>query len=105
MLQKLYELWEECVKRKKGGSGKRGGGGTHDTHALPCRNQRRNADNPSYRRQSPVAASGAAQGDENGGDEAQQDGGDAETTGEDDARSIAVADGPADEVRVGLTTE
>jgi hypothetical protein len=98
--------------KSSGGSGDRKGGFgcgspriTYHTHALPRCHEGRNADQKQDRSQDAPGARRAANGHDRGGDEPAQDTAYTESAGKDDARPVAVADGPTDEVRVGLATE
>lgn len=64
-----------------------------------------NAQNPRDGREGAVAPAHAAEGQQDGGGEASGDEADAQRSREEDARRVAVADGPAHEVGVGLAAE
>ena len=74
----------------------------HNAHTLVGRDERRDADDPAYGRQRAPAATRPAQGQEKGGHGGEQDDADAQAAGEEDAGRVAIADGPTDEVGVGL---
>lgn len=76
-----------------------------DAHALPRRDQRRYADEEAEEREHAPRATGVAERQDNGSDQPDHDPADAQTTGEDDTRTVTVADGPADEVGVSLAAE
>ncbi len=78
---------------------------TYHAHALPSGDQCRNANEPANGGEDAPAAAGAAERQQHGGDEAQRNRADAEAARKDDARPVAVADGPADEVRVRLSPQ
>lgn len=74
-------------------------------HALVRRNQYGDAQHPANGRQGAVAAARVGQSQHDGDHGAEQDERDAEPPCKEDARRVAVADGPADEVGVRLTTQ
>lgn len=76
-----------------------------NTHALPRSNQGRDANEETNESQASPATTSAAKSDEKAGHEAGNNAADTETTGKDDARSVAVANGPANKVGVGLTAQ
>ena len=73
-----------------------------DAHSLPSSNERRNTDHEANRRENSPAPTSVAESNEDSGDETTYNSTDAQTTGENDARPVAVADSPADEVGMGL---
>ena len=73
-----------------------------NTHALPGGDESRNSNEPAQEWQNSPSPTSVAEGDEQIGKETSKYAEDAETASEDDARSVAVADGPSDEVRVCL---
>ena len=76
-----------------------------DAHALPGGDESGDADEPAKEgKNTPSPASGRKSDDEIR-DETGGDGEDTQATGEDDTGSVAVADGPADEVRVSLSAQ
>lgn len=77
----------------------------NDAHALPGGDESGDTDEPADERKHAPPASSGGEGDDEVGDEAGSDGKDAEAAGEDHTRTVAVADGPADEVGVCLSAE
>ena len=77
----------------------------NDTHPLPGSDKGGNANHVSDQRQDTPSTSGTAEGDEDGSDKTEGDDRDTKTASKDDTRTVAVADGPANEVWVSLTTE
>lgn len=75
-----------------------------DAHTLPCGHQCRNTNHPADSRESPPSTWRMAQSDHDRSNEAEDNGTDSQPTSEDDTGTIAVADCPADEVRVSLAT-
>ncbi len=78
---------------------------SYHTHSLPRRDQRGHADHESHRRQRPPATARTAESNEDGGEDPADDPADAECPGEDHAGSIAVANTPANEIRMGLVAQ
>ena len=78
---------------------------THHAHALPRREQRRNTDQERQRRHDPPCPSRRAHRQQHGGEDAADDARGAEPAREEHPRPVAVADGPADEVGVGLAAQ
>jgi len=76
-----------------------------NAHALPSSNQGGYANHEADERKKTPAAACAAQGDENGGSEASDNTGHAQTTCEDDTRAVPVANGPSNEIGMGLATK
>lgn len=76
-----------------------------NAHSLPSSDEGGDADEESDEGEDTPGPTSAAEGDENSGDEASDDTCDPEPTSEDDAGAIAIADGPANEVGVGLPTQ
>lgn len=77
---------------------------TYDTHALPGRNECCNTNHEANGRKYSPAATGVTESDKNGTNDTTKDAGNTKTTGEDDTGSVAVANGPSNEVGVGLMT-
>ena len=77
----------------------------HDAHALVRGHERADAQDESNGREGPVAPAGVAEGQDDADGEAGDDEADAEGARKEDARWVAVADGPADKVGVGLSAE
>lgn len=77
----------------------------NDTHAFPCSDQSGDTNHVRNERQDAPATSSSAESDEDGGDQASCDDKDTETASKCDARSVAVANCPANEVWMGLTAE
>jgi hypothetical protein len=80
-------------------------GGTYDTHALPRGDQRRKPKNGQDNRQHAPRSTHAAQRDDDLSNDCGNNQTGAQTAGEDNTGSIAVANGPADEVGVSLAAE
>ena len=76
-----------------------------DTHTLPRRDEGCDADEPAKEWKHTPWAACKAECNEQVSDQAAQDTSNAETTSEDNAWPIAVADGPSDEVGVRLTAK
>ena len=76
-----------------------------NAHTLPSSDKRRDTDHEADGGKDPPAATGVAESDEDSGDDAAYNSGGAQTSGENNAWPVAVADGPADEVGMGLVTE
>ena len=76
-----------------------------DAHAFPGGDQRRDADEPAHEGDYAPCSAGGAEGEEEVCDQAGQDAEDTESAGEDDPRTVAVADCPADEVGVCLLAQ
>ena len=77
---------------------------TYDTHALPGSNEGCNTNHETNGREYSPASTSVTESDENGTNDTTKDSGDTETTGKDDTGRIAVANGPPNEVRMGLVT-
>ena len=77
---------------------------TYNAHALPRSNQCCDTDHEANSRKYSPASTGVTETDENGTDDSTNYAGNTKTTGEDDPRCIAVTNGPADEIGVGLMT-
>lgn len=77
----------------------------HDTHPLPRRHQRRRPQHPPDRRQRAPPARARRQRQQHRGNDTRDDQSCAEDAREEYPRRVAVADGPADEVGVGLAAE
>lgn len=75
-----------------------------NTHAFPCGDESRDADQEQNDGQDTPRATSAAKHDENRGDNTKEDGGHSEAACEDDTGLVAIADCPADEVGVALTS-
>ena len=78
---------------------------TYDTHALPGSDECCDTNHESNGREYPPASTSVTEGDENGTDDTTQDAGNSEATGKDHTGAVAVANGPSDEVGVGLVTQ
>lgn len=78
---------------------------TYHTHALPCCDEGSDTDKPERECNHTPATTSVTESDEKVDKETTNDTEDTKTAGKDDTRTVAVADGPADEVRVGLFTE
>lgn len=76
-----------------------------DTHTFPGSDERRDADNKANQGKDPPATTSAAESQDDGDNETSDDAADAQSTGEDDTGTVAVANGPADEIGVSLATE
>lgn len=76
-----------------------------DAHSLPGGNQGGDADEEADDGEDTPGTARTAEGEEDGSNEATDDAGNTKTAGEDDTRTVAVADGPSDEVGVGLAAE
>jgi len=76
-----------------------------NAHTLPGSNKSGDANQKPDDRQHAPRTAGTAECDEDSSDETTDDATDTKTTSKYDARTIAVADGPANEVGVGLATE
>src|SRR5690349_10915182 len=77
----------------------------HNTHALPGSNQGRDANEEANERHDAPSTTSAAEGENNGGNETTDDSANAKTACKDDTGTVAIADGPSDEVGVGLATK
>lgn len=77
----------------------------HDTHPLPRRHQRRRPQHPPDRHQRAPPARARRQRQQHRGNDTRDDQSCAEDAREEYPRRVAVADGPADEVGVGLAAE
>ena len=75
---------------------------TYHTHALPGGDQRRSANHQPDHRHNPPCPTSGAQCEDEAGDDTGENTKDTQAASKDNARAITVADGPADEVRVGL---
>ena len=75
------------------------------THALPGSDQGGDANEESDQRHDTPSAAGAANSEDDGSEQSSHDTTDTKTTSEDDARAVSIADGPADEVGVGLAAQ
>ncbi len=78
---------------------------TYHTHTLPGSDEGCNADHETNGRQNSPAPPGATQNDENSGKDARNNPTDSKTASENHTWSIAVADGPANEVGVRLMSQ
>lgn len=78
---------------------------TYNTHSFVCSNHCRNADYQWDGRKGAVASRHVTERHEDAHEDASNDGEDAEAASEDDAWTIAIADCPADEVRVSLAAK
>lgn len=77
---------------------------TYDTHALPGSYECCNTNHKANGRKYSPASTGVTESDKNGTNDTTKDTGNTKTTGEDDTGSVAVADGPSNEVGVRLVT-
>lgn len=77
----------------------------NNTHALPCRNERGYANNEPDQGKHPPGTTSAAQRQDNCDDKTSDNATNAQSASEDNTGSIAVADGPTDEVGVGLAAQ
>lgn len=77
----------------------------HNTHTLPGSDEGRNADDKTNQRKDPPGATSTAQSKDDGDEEASNNATDTQSACKDDTRAIAVADSPANEVRMGLATQ
>lgn len=77
----------------------------YDAHALVGGDECADAYDKGNGGESAVAAAGAAEAQDDASDDAEEDGADTEGASKEDAGWVAVADGPADEVGVGLAAE
>jgi len=77
----------------------------NDAHALPGSNKRGDADDEANQRKDPPGATSTAESEDDGDNETGNNATDAQTTRKDDAGAVAVADRPANEVRVSLATQ
>ena len=78
---------------------------TYHAHALPRGNEGRDTKHEKTGREHPPTSTSVAQSDQNSGNDTTDNASNTEATGEDDARPVAVANGPANEVGMGLVTE
>lgn len=78
---------------------------TYDTHAFPGSDQGSNANKETNSGEGSPTTTGVAESYEGCGGDATNDTAKTKATGEDDARTVAVANSPADEVGVGLMAE
>jgi hypothetical protein len=72
-------------------------------HSLPGGDESSNANEPTEEWNNAPASASGGECDYEIGDETSSDGEDTETASKNDARSVAVADGPSNEVGVGLS--
>ena len=77
---------------------------TYDTHALPGSNECCDTKHEADCRKCSPASTSITESDENRRDDTTKDAENTKTTSEDDTGPIAVANGPSNEVRVGLMT-
>jgi hypothetical protein len=77
----------------------------NDAHALPSRDERGDAEKKSDDGEHAPCSASAAEGNDGGSHDTSNDATNAETTSKDDARTVAVTDGPANEVGVSLEAE
>jgi hypothetical protein len=77
----------------------------NNAHSLPGGDESSNADEPAKEWDNAPATAGGGECDDEVGDQASSDGEDAETAGKDDARTVAVADRPSNEVGVRLSAK
>lgn len=77
----------------------------NDAHTLPGCDERGDTDEPAKERDNAPGSACVAERNEQVGEKASDDGKDAQAASEDDTRSVAVADCPADEVRVRLSAK
>ena len=80
-------------------------GMTYNAHPLPGCDESGNTNHEPNSREHSVATPCVAQSNKDSGDHAPKNAGKTEASGKDDARSVAVAYGPADEVGMGLMTK
>jgi hypothetical protein len=78
---------------------------THHAHAFPTGDQGRNADEEANGREGPPATRGGAEGQDDSANETTDDTCHAETTSKSHSGTVAVADGVANEVWMGLMAE
>lgn len=72
----------------------------NDTHSFPSGDERRDTDHEWNERHDSPTTSCTAQAQQNASNNPAEDASNAETAGENDARAVAVADGPANEIGV-----
>ena len=77
---------------------------TYHTHALPGSNECCNTKHEANGRECSPASTSITESNEDRTDDTTKDAGNTKTTSEDDTRPIAVADGPSNEVGMGLMT-
>jgi len=77
----------------------------HNTHALPGSDQRGDTENVEKKWEHTPRTADMGQCDEQISEYAEHDQADTKTTGKDNTRTVAIADGPANEVGMSLTTE
>lgn len=85
--------------------GENGRAATYDAHALPSSYQGCNADHETNCRQDSPAPPSVAESDEDSGNDATNNAAEPEAASEDYSWTVAVANGPADEIGVSLVTE
>lgn len=78
---------------------------TYHTHALPCGNESRHADEEADEGENTPTSPSTAEGDEDRSNEAADDATDAKATSKDNSRPVAVANGPSDEVGMSLAPQ
>ena len=81
-----------------------GVGATYNAHALPSGDQSRYTNDEANSRQDSPTTPSVAESNKDTSNHATNDATEAKPTGEDHAGSVAIADSPADEVRVSLMT-
>lgn len=80
-------------------------GYTYNAHALPRTDHGCNSNKEANGREHSIATASVAQSDEDCGHNTSKDAENTKASCKDNARSIAIADGPADEVRMCLVTK
>lgn len=75
------------------------------THSLPTGDESGDTDKVEEKRDGTPPSIGTGQSEEEIDEDAKNDDGNTQATSEDDARSVAVADGPTDEIRVCLAPQ
>jgi hypothetical protein len=74
----------------------------NDAHTLPGCDECGNTDNKANQGKDPPSTASAADSEDYGSNETSDDAADTQSTSEKDTRTVAVANGPADEVGVSL---
>lgn len=77
----------------------------NNAHALPGSNEGGDTNEEADQGEDTPSAAGRTERDDNGSDQATDDTTNTKAPGKDNARSVAVANGPADKVRMGLAAK
>ena len=75
---------------------------THHTHALPSSEKGCNANEQTQKSQCPPTSVGGAESNDDAIDDSSDDAADSESSGKRLSWGVAITDGPANEIRVGL---